>query len=120
MSLPSVIRKNSLASVERALTAARGNVTMAARTLGVPAAELRDAVRRIPYLMHAALEGAEQALDEAEAIILDGLRAEALNTRLSAAGFILAHSMAAQKRGWKRQRADLTGRPRGRPPKADY
>ena len=51
--------------------------------------------------------------------MLDGLEASALDTRLSAAGFMLTHAPVALARGWGRRRNDLTGRPVGRPLKAE-
>lgn len=121
MSLPAVIRKRSLRLVEAELVAAYGNVFVAARRLGVPARELREAIVRIPYLVDAVLEGVERRLDAAEAIIVEGMTAPELETRLKTARFTLACSPAAKRRGWRRPHSiDVpTGRPPYRPLKAE-
>lgn len=115
--LPKVIKQKSLKLVEAELVAARGNVSTAARRLGVPPSELREAVRRVPYLLHAALEGAERAVDEAEAIFFAGLDHPDYLNRLAAARAVLDMSPAAKRRGWRKAHGfePPTGNPIGRP-----
>ena len=82
----------------------RCNIAAAARALGVPASDLRRLVSWGP-LAAAASEQVEQAIDDAEAVLRDGLRSPDLMMRLKAATALLTLSPAARRRGWGRGRA---------------
>jgi hypothetical protein len=90
--------------VEAALVQHRCNIAGAARSLGVPASDLRRLVSWGP-LAAAATEQVELAIDEAEAVLHDGLRSPDLMMRLKAASTLLALSPAARRRGWGRRGA---------------
>ena len=53
-------------------------------------------------LSEVAAEEAEQEIDEAVQVILDGLKDSDLSHRLQAAATLLRHSPAARARGWGR------------------
>lgn len=89
------------ARVERALVDSRGNITSAARALSVPSSHLRRLVWATPSLAGAAFEQIEQAIDEAQASLWEGLRSDDFGRRLKAAVFILRHTDAARRRGWE-------------------
>lgn len=97
--------KLDFALVERALVDAQGNVSAAARALSVPTGDLRRLIWATPALADAAYEAVEQALDEAQAALITGLRHENLGRRLKAAAFFLRRTEAARRRGWGRVRA---------------
>lgn len=79
-----------------------GNVKAAGRALGVPTHDLRLLTYAVPALMDAALESAERALDEAEAMVLDAVRApDDMRRRIRAAGFYLRASSAGRRRGFR-------------------
>jgi len=86
--------------VIRELKRADGNVSAAAKRLKAPIHDLRLMTRARPELMAAALEAAEQALDEAEAAIYEGLRSPDKGRRLAAAAYMLRKSPAAKRRNW--------------------
>ena len=73
----------------------RCNIAGAARALGVPASDLRRLVSWGP-LAAAASEKVEQAIDEAEAVLRDGLKSPDLTVRLKAASTLLGLSPAAR------------------------
>ena len=102
--LPVSCRDLDLATVEAELVKRRCNVAAAARALGVPASDLRRLVSWGP-LAAAASEQVEQAIDEAQAVLRDGLKSPDLAVRLKAASTLLALSPAARRRGWGRGRA---------------
>ena len=74
-----------LAAVERALVAAKGSVSVAARLLGIASAELRKLVRAHPLLADEAFEQIEQKIDAAQQVLRDGLRSLQLAFRESSA-----------------------------------
>jgi hypothetical protein len=67
--------------------------------LGVPASDLRRLVSWGP-LAAAASEQVEQAIDEAEHVVRDGLRSPDMGKRLAAASFLLRQSEARRRRGF--------------------
>ena len=86
--------------VGRALISAGGNVSAAARTLNVPAHDLRLLTFAVPELVDAALEVEERALDEAEAVLLEAMRGGDLRRRVRAAGLFLRSTAAGRRRGF--------------------
>jgi hypothetical protein len=101
-SLPLSCRELDLAAVEVELVKHRCNVGAAARALGVPSSDLRRLVSWGP-LAAVASEQVERAIDDAEAVLRDGLRSPDLTLRLKAAATLLALSPAARRRGWGRR-----------------
>ena len=79
----------------------RCNVAAAARALGVPASDLRRLVTWGP-LAAAVSEQVEQAIDRAEAVLLDGLGSPDALVRLKAASALLTLSPAGRRRGFGR------------------
>ena len=100
-SLPASCRELDLAVVEAALVKHRCNVAAAARALGVPASDLRRLVTWGP-LAAAVSEQVEQAIDRAEAVLLDGLDSPDVMMRLKAASALLRLSPAGRRRGFGR------------------
>jgi hypothetical protein len=97
--VPEVCRTLELATVERALIKARGNVGQAAKALKVPSPALRKLVYFTSELADVMFEQYERAMDEAQAILFEGLRSERLSERLEAAKFLLT-SDAGRRRGF--------------------
>jgi plasmid maintenance system antidote protein VapI len=93
-----------VATVERALVEAAGSVTAAARSLGIPSANLRGLVRSHPSLTDTVFEQIEQEIDAAQQVLWDGLRSDSLTTRMRAAAYILRHTEAGRRRGWGMRR----------------
>jgi Bacterial regulatory protein, Fis family len=77
-----------------------GNVSAAARALGVPRRDLRLLTDAVPELMDAALEATERALDEAEAMVLEAVRAPDKRRAIKAASFYLRARAAGRRRGF--------------------
>jgi HEAT repeat protein len=100
-SLPVSCRELDLAAVEAELVKHRCNVAAAARALGVPASDLRRLVTWGP-LAAAVSEQVEQAIDRAEAVLLDGLGSPDALVRLKAASALLTLSPAGRRRGFGR------------------
>jgi hypothetical protein len=98
--VPANCKGLDLAVVEQALVKTFGNVTAAARALFVSSIDLRKLVWATPSLADTVYEQLERAVDEAEAIILQGLRSQDRSQRIQAATFLLRHSAAARRRGW--------------------
>jgi hypothetical protein len=96
----------------RELVSNGGNVSAAARKLGVPVSDFRLLTRAKPELIDAALEAHEQALDKAEAVILKALHSKDAGRAFEAAKTILRFSTAARRRGWyvkvRRQEEETT------------
>jgi hypothetical protein len=97
--VPEVCRTLELATVERALIEARGNVGQAAKALKVPSADLRKLVYFTSELADVMFEQYERALDKAQAVVFEGLQSERLSERLDAAKFMLT-SDAGRRRGF--------------------
>ncbi len=87
-----------VAIVERALVEAAGNVTAAARTLGIAGADLRGFVRTHPALMNVVFEHIEQEIDAAWQVLRDGLKSDNGRTRIRAAAYIVRHTEAGRRR----------------------
>ena len=100
-SVPVSCRELDLAAVEAELVKHRCNVAAAARALGVPASDLRRLVTWGP-LAAAVSEQVEQAIDRAEAVLLDGLESGDALVRLKAASALLRLSPAGRRRGFGR------------------
>ena len=75
--------------VRRALLEAKGSVSLAARALDVPSADLRKFVTDNPTLRAEALEATERNLDKAEKILLKGMDSGDKLKRLEAAALLL-------------------------------
>jgi hypothetical protein len=88
-------------------TGDRCNIAGAARALGVPASDLRRLVTWGP-LAAAVTEAVEQAIDRAEAVLLEGLESSDVMVRLKAASALLTLSPAGRRRGFGRSAS--TGR----------
>jgi hypothetical protein len=91
-----------LGRAARAIVAAFGNVTEAARKLGVPAPDLRRLTRAVPALDAAVSEGLDRLLDKAWAEVFDGLRNPNRTVRAKAARAMLRASPHAWRRGFGR------------------
>ena len=92
-----------LGAIEGELLDKCGNVSAAARALGVSSADLRRLVASRPSLADVIYEGTERAIDEAVQVLLDGLSHPDKTQRLAAA-FLLRHTEAGRRRGWGRRR----------------
>ena len=99
--IPFSCRELDLAEVEEVLVRHNCNIAKAAKELGIPASDLRRLVTWGP-LKDAAAERVEQAIDEAEAGLIAGLRSPDASVRIKSAGTLLAISPAARRRGWGR------------------
>jgi hypothetical protein len=99
--LPVSCRELDLAAVEAELVKHRCNVAATARALGVPASDLRRLVSWGP-LAGAVSEQVEQAIDKAEAVLLDGLDSPDVMMRIKAASTLLTLSPAGRRRGFGR------------------
>ena len=97
---PENLRHLDLTVVGRALVETEGNVTAAAKKLGVPSHELRRLTWSVPALMDVALELAERMVDAAESRLREALESDDPGRRLSAAMFILSKHRLARERGW--------------------
>ncbi len=93
-SLPVSCRELDPATVKAELVRSRCNIAGAARALGVPASDLRRLVAWGP-LAAAVTEQVEQAIDRAEAVLLDGLELGHALVRLKAASALLTLSPPA-------------------------
>jgi Bacterial regulatory protein, Fis family len=94
-----------VAAVERALVEAAGNVTAAARTLGIARTNLRELVRTHPLLMNVVFEQIEQEIDASWQVLRDCLRSDNARTRTRAAAYIVRHTEAGRRRGWGSRRS---------------
>lgn len=97
--IPGSCRGLELKVIERTLFDKRGNVSAAATALGLPSADLRQLVWSIPSLGDVVYEKLEQAIDEAEQAVWDGLESHSMSERLAAANLMLK-SAVARRRGW--------------------
>jgi hypothetical protein len=100
--VPESCKGLDLAALEQALIEKHASITAAARALQVPPHDLRRLVWATPALMETVYDQLEQTIDEAQAIVFEGLRHEDLSKRLAAAIFFLRHSAVARRRGWGR------------------
>ena len=76
-----------------------GNVTAAAKTLGVPSADLRRLVWSTK-LADSVYEAVEETLDEAQAVLFDALSCADLTHKLQAAKTMLTQTTAGRRRGF--------------------
>ena len=83
--IPSTCTHLDVGAVEREIIRTSGNVSAAAKAMGVPSRDLRTMTRSVPALIDAALDTVEQRLDDAVETILDGLEDENIEVRLDAA-----------------------------------
>jgi hypothetical protein len=97
---PESLRYLDLTAVGRALVETEGNVTAAAKKLGVPSHELRRLTWSVPALIDVALELAERMVDAAESRLREALESDDPRQRLTAAMFILSKHRLARERGW--------------------
>ena len=90
-----------LEAAGRELIRAGGNVSAAAKALGVPARDLRLLTFAVPELIDAALEAEERVLDEAEALLFEAMRGGDMRRRIRAAGLFLRATAAGRRRGFR-------------------
>jgi hypothetical protein len=89
-----------LEAAGRDLIRSGGNVSAAAKTIGVPAHDLRVLTYAVPELMDAALEAEERVIDEAEAVLLEAMRGGDMRRRIRAAGLFLRATATGRRRGF--------------------
>ena len=99
--IPISCRELDLAVVEEVLVRCNCCIAKAAKELGIPASDLRRLVIWGP-LKDAATERVEQAIDDAQATLIAGLRSGEAMVRVKSAGTLLSISPAARRRGWGR------------------
>ena len=102
--IPASCRSLDLNKAAKELISRQGNITAAAKALGVPAHDLRLLTRAQPRLIEAAFEAEEQALDKAEAEIRNALNSSDKARALAAAAALLRISPAAKRRDWTREK----------------
>ena len=102
--VPASCRGLDLNKAAKELISRQGNITAAAKALGVPAHDLRLLTRAQPRLIEAAFEAEEQALDRAEAEIRNALNSAYKARALAAAAALLRVSPAAKRRDWTREK----------------
>jgi hypothetical protein len=102
--IPLSCRGLDLDQAAKELIRTQGNVSAAAKALGVPVHDLRLLTRAEPRLIEAAFEAEEQALDEAEAQIRAALNSDDKARALAAAAALLRASPAAKRRDWTREK----------------
>jgi hypothetical protein len=101
--IPASCADLDLEALGRELIRTGGNVSAAARALGVPTPDLRQLVYARPELLDAALEAEALVIDEAEAELKAAMRGEGgepMATRIRAAAFLLRNSAAGRRRGF--------------------
>jgi hypothetical protein len=91
-----------LEAAGRELIRTGGNVSAAAKALGVPALDLRLLTYAVPELIDAALEAEERVLDEAQAVLFEAMRAGDMRRRIRAAGLFLRATATGRRRGFGR------------------
>ena len=105
-----------LREIERELIKTHGNVTLTAKALDVPSADLRKLVWSSD-LADTVYEAVEEVLDEAQQIVRDALSSDDKGHRLQAAKAILTQTTAGKRRGWGTGSAiDLGGVDEAEPP----
>ncbi len=97
-------KRPSAAQVEDAIRRAAGNVTAAARGLGVGRTALHARIAKSPDLQRVLQEEREALVDMAES----ALRAEVLDRNMTAIIWTLKASPEAKRRGWS-ERHELGG-----------
>ena len=98
--IPASCADLDLEAAGRALISAGGSVSAAARTLNVPAHDLRLLTFAVPELIDAALAVEERALDEAQAVLFEAMRTGDMRRQIRAAGLFLRSTAAGRRRGF--------------------
>lgn len=101
-------KRPSAVQVEDAIRRAAGNVTAAARGLGVGRTALHARIAKSPDLQRVLQEERESLVDMAES----ALRAEVLDRNMTAVIWTLKASPEAKRRGWG-ERQEVTGKDGG-------
>lgn len=97
-------KRPSVVQIEDAIRKAAGNVTAAARGLGINRTSLHARIARSPALQQVLQEERESLVDMAES----ALRAEVLDRNMTAVIWTLKASPEAKRRGWG-ERQEVTG-----------
>jgi hypothetical protein len=84
----------------RELIGAGGNVSAAARALGVHVRDLRLLIYARPELLDAALEAEAVAIEQAQAVLLKTMRGADTRLRIRAADLFLRATAAGRRRGF--------------------
>jgi hypothetical protein len=100
LAIPESVRHLDGDAVIDALARHNGNVSAAAKDLGVPSADFRAFLRPNPQYQAAAHELIEHRQDLADATILEALKHPDLRYRLPAAMYQSRYSTVAAARGW--------------------
>jgi hypothetical protein len=100
LAIPESVRHLDGDAVIDALARHNGNISAAAKDLGVPSADFRAFLRPNPQYQAAATELIEHRQDLADATILEALKHPDLRYRLPAAMFQSRYSVVAAARGW--------------------
>ncbi len=98
------LRRPSVVQIEDAIRKSAGNVTYAAKALGVGRTALHARIAKSPDLQRALQEEREALVDMAES----ALRAEVLDRNMTAIIWTLKASPEAKRRGWS-ERHELGG-----------
>lgn len=107
-------KRPSVVQIEDAIRKAAGNVTAAARGLGINRTSLHARIARSPALQQVLQEEREALVDMAES----ALRAEVLDRNMTAVIWTLKASPEAKRRGWG-ERQEVTGA-NGAPIQVEY
>ena len=108
MSEQAIKKQHSVAQCADALHKSAGNVTAAARGLGIARTSLHQRIAKSPELQRVLQEEREALVDMAES----ALRAEVLDRNMTAVIWTLKASPEAKRRGWG-ERTELTGKDGG-------
>lgn len=98
-------KRPSVVQIEDAIRKAAGNVTAAARGLGIGRTSLHARIAKSPELQRILQEERESLVDMAES----ALRAEVLDRNMTAVIWTLKASPEAKRRGWG-ERTEVTGK----------
>ncbi len=104
MSEQAIKKQHSVAQCADALRKAAGNVTAAARGLGIARTSLHQRIAKSPELQRVLQEEREALVDMAES----ALRAEVLERNMTAVIWTLKASPEAKRRGWS-ERHEIGG-----------
>lgn len=107
-------KRPSVVQIEDAIRKAAGNVTAAARGLGIGRTSLHARIAKSPELQRILQEERESLVDMAES----ALRAEVLDRNMTAVIWTLKASPEAKRRGWG-ERQEVTGA-NGAPIQVEY
>jgi hypothetical protein len=106
--LPESVRELDHDHVVAALVACNVNVSVAAKKLHVPSADLRSLMAVSPELLALAAEKEERRLDKAEAILDRELNSDDPRYSAAAAFFVLRNAKRAVARGWRQPDVEVT------------